>query len=192
MLILVSTTACLIFGLYQLSASGMMGSFEALEQKEVKKDVMRVQEAFDQRVLDLHGKSSDWATWDDSFQFMADHNQAYITSNLDVVNMKVDAVIYIDDDAKIFHARSLKRRKEIDPPDPVSLVKQLSFVRHVEGDSDDKSASSGMILHSGRPMSISIRPILPSSGSGPQRGWLVFAAYFDDQDITSIAKKSPT
>ncbi len=190
MLILVSTTACLIFGLYQLSASGMMGSFEALEQKEVKKDVMRVQDAFEQRVVDLHGKSSDWATWDDSFQFMADHNQAYITSNLDVVNMKVDAVIYIDDNAKIFHARSLKRRKEIDPPDPVSLVKQLSFVRHVEGHSDDKSASSGMILHSGRPMSISIRPILPSSGTGPQRGWLVFAAYFDDQDITSIAKKS--
>ena len=190
MLILVSTTACLIFVLYQLSASGMMTSFVALEQQEVKKNVMRVQDAFEQRVLDLHGKSSDWATWDDSYQFMADHNRAYISSNLNVVNMKVDAVIYVDDNAKVFHARPLKKRKDIAPPDPKQLVKELSFFRHVEGQSGDKSAQSGLVLHNGRPMAVSIRPILPSSGLGVQRGWLIFAAYFDDQDIAEIAKKS--
>ena len=190
MLILVSTTACLIFVLLQLSSSGMMGSFEALEQKEVKKNVMRVQDAFDQKVAELHGKSTDWSSWDDSYQFMIDRNQAYITSNLDVVNMKVDAIIFVGDNAKIFHARSLKRNKDIPQPDPGVLVKKLSFVRHIEGQANDKSAASGLVLHNGMPTIISIRPILPSANKGAQRGWLVFASYLKPEDIAGIAKSA--
>jgi diguanylate cyclase (GGDEF)-like protein len=190
MLILVSTTACLIFLLLQLSSNGMMTSFEALEQKEVKKNVMRVQDAFDQKVAELHGKSTDWSSWDDSYQFMKDRNQAYITSNLDVVNMKVDAIVFVGDDAKVFHARSLKRTADKPQPDPAVLVEKLDFVRHIKDGSADKSATSGFVLHNGIPTIVSVRPILPSSGKGVQHGWLVFASYLRQEDVAAIGKSA--
>ena len=189
-LILVSTTVVLIFLLLKFSSSGLMESFQALEQSEVKKNVARVDDAFGQRVNELHGKSSDWAYWDDAYKFMEDHNQSFITSNLQNVNMKVDAIVFVDNNGKIFQAKSLQRRHGLPLPKPDDLIKQVHFEKYRQGKSFPQSLSSGLIMHQGHLMAISVRSILRSDQSGNQHGWIVFASYIDSEDLANIAQRA--
>lgn len=168
----------------------MMGSFEGLEQREVKKDVARVEEALEQRVGDLHATAKAWSNWDESYQFMQDRNPAFIHANFDLVNLKVDTILFVDSNRKLFHSKQINRSKDLDSPAPAQILRSLNLVDHTEDLPSAKSAFCGLILSNGHPLAVSVRPILPSSGAGAQRGWLIFAAFIDSADIASISKRS--
>src|SRR5476651_1113909 len=53
-----------------------------LEADNVKKDTARTVDALGSRVDQLALKIPDWSSWDDTYQFITDHNHAYIESNL--------------------------------------------------------------------------------------------------------------
>ena len=61
--------------------------FVTLERVEASKDVQRALEALMREIEVLAPLATDWATWDDTYQFMQDHNQPFITSNLNALSL---------------------------------------------------------------------------------------------------------
>ena len=72
LLLLLATTAALVGGLYLLSSRMLLRSFASLEEREMYRDVERAQQSIAVQINDLHVKSADWASWDDTYRFMAD------------------------------------------------------------------------------------------------------------------------
>jgi len=60
----------------------LLDGFATTEHGLVVKDVGRVGDAINAQVTALDGRISDWAAWDDTYQFMVDHDHGCIDTNL--------------------------------------------------------------------------------------------------------------
>ena len=97
-----------------------------MERDDTVEDVQRVEMGFAQMSTDLHVKTVDWASWDDSYKFMLDRNPAFINSNMiesSIKAMQLDVIFYIDLQGKIFCSKPVKRFPKIDSPLPAGILK---------------------------------------------------------------------
>lgn len=171
----------------------LMRSYTQLELQDTQQNTERALRAFTELDDTLHDKSIDWANWDDTYQFMADHNKTYIKSNLvadSVISMKLDMILYIDNQAKIFHTFTTKRFPDIPSPDTAKLWHDLKLDNKYSTVFQNRSSFSGVILHPNCPLLVSVRPIQTSKGTGPQRGWLVFVRYFDARQLRALEEQT--
>ena len=117
------TLACLITGIYFLSSKLLMHTYAELESQDAQRNLDRASLAYAQLNADLHVKTVDWAQWNDAYQFLKDHNDSFIKSNMienSISNMELDLVMYLDTKGRIFSATPVKRLKGVRQPLPDS------------------------------------------------------------------------
>ena len=187
------TMACLIVGIRWISSSQLMVSYEELEHTDATYNVDRAYRGFGQLVTDLHARSSDWASNDAAYRFMASHDASYIASiqaKESVANMRVDLVLFFDDNGRVAQSFPIRRSTTAAPPGVKTVVKALDPTSMLLAHKPGKNGFSGILRVSGDPLLISVRPILRSDGSGPARGWLLFGRYFDARERASLAART--
>jgi diguanylate cyclase (GGDEF)-like protein/PAS domain S-box-containing protein len=179
-------------GLYYRSADAVLSGIEKLERQDARADVVRVQRGVDQLLDDLHLKAVDWAEWDDAYAFMKDHNRAFIQSNCPdqtLSTMKLDALVFVDTMGRTVYSKTIPRIQDATPPSVANICKALGFGTAARA----KAGQAGMrtiLVEHGLPLMVSLRPILTSRQSGPARGWLVFARYFDSEELARLAERT--
>jgi diguanylate cyclase (GGDEF)-like protein len=187
------TLSCLILGIYILSSRLLMKSYTELENRDAERNIQRASLGFAQLAADLHIKAVDWAEWDDSYQFMADHSKAFVKSNMvesSIVSMQLDIVMYVDKHGKLFCAQPVKRFKKIAAPSPEQILAVLDPQRLRTEKSDASGGFYGVIDLPAAPMLVTVRPVLTTKATGPARGWLVFGRYFDPGALKSLAERT--
>lgn len=187
------TLVCLIAGIYLFSSRLLMQSYADLENQDTEDNVQRANMAVAQQAADLNIKAVDWSSWDDSYQFMADHNKTFIKSNMldsAIITMQLDVVMYLDVNGKIFCAKPVKRQPDIAPPSPDRILAILKIKRVLAEHHDDHDGFYGMIMLPECPMLVTVRPVLTSKGQGPGRGWLIFGRYFDPAALKDLAMRT--
>jgi len=183
------TLVALVSGIYLLSSRVVLASFLKLEQQAGDRDVERVSQALGQMVDELHVKSVDWASWDDTYVFMGNRNKAYIEANMidySIIGMQLDMILFLDQHQHIHHSKPVSRLKGVSPPVPESVRQALitgGFLKKVAAFGPGRS---GFLLQEGRPMMVSVRPIHNTSGKGSQRGWIVFCRNLDGQRLQRL------
>src|SRR3979409_284275 len=122
------TMACLIVGIRWIYSSQLMVSYEDLEHKYATDNVQRAYLGFGQLTSDLHARSTDWASNDGAYQYMANHNDAYIASMKaedSVANMRLDLVLFFDTMGRVLRSFPIRRSTAIAPPDVTKVVAAL-------------------------------------------------------------------
>src|SRR3990172_4184732 len=76
------TFICLIMFLYSISTFIIVEGFTRVEQKDAEKNVQRAVEALSDKLTKMKTLNNDWATWDDTYEFIEDTNEDYIKANL--------------------------------------------------------------------------------------------------------------
>ncbi len=189
LLLLGATLLCLVVGVSLLSSRLLLRSYIRLEQQRAVRNLERVGGAFQQLVDALHEKSFDWANWDDSYRFMADHNRAYIASNLTdagLQGMRLDAILYVDVHGHLFHTKTIHRFPKLSPPLPTEILAALPS--HVfAGPLHDLS---GVAHLPEGPLLVTVRPIRNSNNQGTPRGWLVFGYYFTPEEAAKLGART--
>lgn len=167
-----------------------LSAFKAVEEEDMVSDVQRVEGLIDNEINSYSIKLSDWANWDDSYNFIIDHNNAYIGSNLQdtsLANLNINFMIFIASNGAIIHEKgiSLETRKDIPLPKDFHdlLLKPGIITSHKTPD----SKSQGIVKISNGFIIFVSRPILTSNGTGPIRGTLIFARYIDKEFLKKIA-----
>lgn len=166
----------------------LLSSYRDLEDKHSAANVRRAQNALSQEVAKIHGLSPDWSDWDDTYQFMADHNPAYVKANLSVVSIKVDAQLFIDLEGRVFEYRGVDRLPGVRPPDPEEIRHALGFNQPKGRWKFDKQPYSGFVMLSDGPFIVSVRPIRDTGGKAEPRGWLVFGIWLEKQLMAEVAQ----
>src|SRR5271155_120837 len=84
-------------------------SFTELERDDARTAVRRVNYALDLRLKALGVSAADWGNWSETYAFVQDHNQAFITTNVTATTLQqldVSMMLIIDTSGNIVLADS--------------------------------------------------------------------------------------
>lgn len=186
--------AVMLVAMYALSQLIIEEGFLALEERDSRRNFERAQNGLDNVLLALHTTTIDWAHWDDSYDFIQNGNEAYITSNLNDETLHtnaLDVVVFVTPAGQIAYAKGYDQERQVAVP--VSSDLQPSLTRLNLGQQMDQmnpDGISGLILLPKAPLMVAIVPILRSDRTGTPQGFLLFGRYLDDQQIADIAATS--
>lgn len=166
--------------------------FVQLEREETVKNAERALLALE-RELDLLVPSvTDWASWDETYRFLAGLDQAYVEANLGPHTLKGLALhtmgIYDRGGRVLWGMTHL----------PDSEVGGAPILVDLEGSPDQDllrpfvstDPRSGIVRSEAGPLLVVSRPVLTSDGEGPARGSLLMARVLDSQAIARLAAQS--
>ena len=98
-LIIIGVSLLCMAGLvYATSRFTFMRGLEEIEEREATKSVEQGQGALSHLISDLEVDNADWASWDDTYDFIEDGNDEYIQSNLideTFVTLKINLMLFI-------------------------------------------------------------------------------------------------
>jgi len=163
-------------------------SFVELEKQGAEKNLNRVKDALNEKIKNLEMKLTDWAQWDDSYQFVLDRNEKYVTSNLqnnafDILH--INFVLYLDEKKEIFFKKFVIDGQEKEFPEEI--------VRHFERDVE-KNEITLSTVHSelssidSKKIIYSAQPITTSDGLSSPNGVIIFGFLFDKKNVSEIAQ----
>lgn len=187
------TLAGLIGVLYASLSTIFQGSFAELEERNVRQNVRRVQEAFFDEVETLNTTAADYAKWDDTYAFINQLNQDFVRANFldeNFVRLRLNLVLLFNTQGQqvVGKGFNLQQKKETSISD--SLPKYLTPNSLLLNHSNPRSNITGIVLLPEGFLMIASHPILNSQGTGSIRGSLIMGSYLNDQRIQELAQRT--
>ena len=181
----------LVIALVLISRNLVLNQFASLEQDDAKVQVHRVVNEIDSTLDKLQAFCSDWAFWDDTFQFVTDRNAGYIESNLmdaTFIDQRLNFMIYFNAQGDLVHQQffNLVNAQPVEPD--LSTVKAIQALpRLVQSSPGSSEIERGVIITPVAPLLIISAPIVPSLRNEPSRGRLLVGRYLDKTEIERIS-----
>jgi sensor domain CHASE-containing protein len=170
----------------------ILPSFVALEEEKATKNVERCREAIIREIEHLKVQCHDWASWNETYDFVIDQNETYITNNLLLEafeNTQLNMMYFISNDGRLVWGKvydlSGEEALEIDP-----VIGDLSgYPMAMRHDVPD-SGATGIISTRHGPMLIASLPILTNENEGPIHGSLVMGRFITEETVSLIAEQT--
>lgn len=188
-----SAIATLATVLYATAATILLRSLENVEIEDTYQNVEGFLDTFAQSQVDFSLRVTDWAMWDDTYQFVQDSNKEYIEVNItpeSIQNVQINAAVFLNAKNHIVYSAEFDLTTNQKIGIPKSLNQYIATRQYLLQHSNVNSSISGVIALPQGPMLIASRPIINSKGEGPIRGTLVFGRYLNNTKIAKLAKKS--
>ncbi|MDD5084845.1 MAG: CHASE4 domain-containing protein [Candidatus Omnitrophica bacterium] len=165
-----------LIALYASSQFVLMRSFLELEKQMVERNVRRTASILSDQLDALYTLVDDWAAWDDTYEFAADLNDAYVKTNLitqNLLDLRISMMLFFDSSGKLIFGKSVDSEsgEELDLPE--GLCESLRVQKTVLCSREEDTGVKGILTLRGKPALIVSRPILTSQTKGPVRGTLV-------------------
>lgn len=164
-------------------------SFLNLEEESAINNIQRIHQTIQQMEHSVASVLASWAIWDDTYNFMANKNQAYIDSNLTISSFTspaLDMILYFDTTGKPFYtiAADVTRTKEA--PLPKGLFAYLTPSSKIVNQPNVDSGVEGLISVPSGILITAAHSIVTSNNTGPVRGTLMMARYFNDASLNEL------
>ena len=166
----------------------MLDGLNELEDKYVKEHAERVEKQIDEKLFGLQQIAKDYAAWDDSYEYIADHNEEFETNNLTeetFINLDLDIIVYLDQAGQFVFANAM----DFDSGELIPIYEGLQANLQKSGlftnFDEDRTLHGIMRLDEGLVLLVSY-PIIKSDYSGPARGNLVLGQLLDLEAIDEI------
>ncbi|WP_426414900.1 diguanylate cyclase domain-containing protein [Aestuariirhabdus sp. LZHN29] len=156
-------------------------SFVSLEKQRLKSDRDALDSSLALRVNSVRSTALDWAQWDDTYEFIAGKNDAYIEDNLEInslANLDVNGLIYLDLSGRVVHSINIDLEKMSLRPLPVSLLRYLKSgaLFFEEG---KPRAISGLLAVDGLLVALAAEPVTDSNQNSASNGVLLVLRFLD-------------
>lgn len=176
--------------LYGTARPTLLKNYEVLERREITEHVGRVRDALLAQVDELDRQLSDWAAWDETYDFATRPSAAYVERNIPdgtFTDLRLNAMAILSASGAVLYGQGFDLAAQsptlISPALKSRLQPSSILVSHAAADSSVK----GILLLPEGPMLVASRPVLTGSRSGPIRGTMVWGRYLDDREVTRLA-----
>ncbi|MCE9558758.1 MAG: HAMP domain-containing protein, partial [Armatimonadetes bacterium] len=192
-LAVVSTATMALY--YFVQRPQLISKFEELQRTQAKEDLFRARDAVLTQVEALHRQGQDWASWDDSYEYVKDHNQDFAKANLAgplFTTTHFDLIYIIDRDGKIVFGKSqLPDGKIVDTVAGLDTNLLALGTAQTPGPAlDAKRNLQGIDYFQGYPVVLSARPILDSAEQKEPRGALIVGRYLTTLETDAMHAKT--
>lgn len=172
----------------------MMEKTFEIENNSITKDIQKTIKIINYEISNLDSTAIDWAFWDDTYYYVIDKNNDYVTNNLmdnTFSYLEINFFVILDTDGNIIFKKAydLIEGKEIDFPKDLEnsisdnetflTTKTDGFVRGILN-----TQENSVILVS--------RPILKNDSTGPIVGTLIIGQFVDSRKVTELSDISPS
>lgn len=181
---------CLTIILLVAANTVLLKGFTALERQDMEKNLTRAQNVLAVEQVALDTMLSDWAFWDDTYEFINDHNEDYIRKNLNDVTFmtqNLNFVMYIDSQDQMVYGQGFDLEKKINVPVPEGLLEQLVANKLTISNSQEGNNISGIVVLPDGPVMISVRPIVDTDKKRAARGMMIAGRYLTSEMIGDMA-----
>jgi len=132
----------------------------------------------------------DWASWDDTYNFVQNSNYDYIQTNLmdeTFINSKLNLMLFINISGQPVFGKAFDLHIMTEVPVPDGILEKISLNGIFLCTFNETKVIKGLILIPEGPMLIVSRPILTSYDEGPAKGTLIMGRYYDSAQVACIA-----
>jgi PAS domain S-box-containing protein len=181
----------LMIVLYATSRLVLLGGFARLEEEATHQEVQRALSALSQQLQELDTTVYDWAAWDDTYEFMWDHNPDYVSSNLlddTFAALRLNLILLVSPSGEVTFGKAFDTSTEEELPVPESVLDHLTERGLLRPGEEISSGVNGLLTLPEGSMILASRPILTSADAGPMRGWLVMGRYLDAGEVELMAR----
>ncbi|SFL44347.1 diguanylate cyclase (GGDEF) domain-containing protein [Desulfomicrobium norvegicum] len=171
-------------------------SFLELEHQQAGQNLQRIFHAIDRENYHLERICRDWATWDDTYDFMNTRSETYKTSNLydeALDSISVNVMIYCAQDGTIVwsNARDTIQKSAIS----LDLLTQGRIapdhpLLKIPGAKEGQKGITGVVNTERGPLLFATRQILRSDGSGPGNGFLVIGRILNQDMVKTLGEQT--
>lgn len=190
LLIISAVFICTVGLVYAVSRIIFINGLERIEEQSTTIQVDQAAGVLAYLVNDLESDTADWATWDDTYQFIEDHNEEYIASNL-VVNafstLKIYAMIFIDNSGTVVLSKAFDSENQEETEIPGDLLNHFRTESPLLSSPEKHAVVSGILDIERGPVLAAAQPILTSEAAGPARGTLVFCRLLNEDAIGELS-----
>ncbi|MCJ7519092.1 MAG: diguanylate cyclase [Anaerolineaceae bacterium] len=155
-------------------------SFLNIENQEIEANVRRLHYSLDREIENLGTLTNDWAAWDDTYAFVQNPSQEYISLNLvddTLSELGLNFILYFDNNGNIIYSKAYDLEKDIEIPLENSIFSYIKDLTSTPPATDAADYFQGIFSDSGAPVIFAARPILTSLDEGPTQGILVFGKF---------------
>lgn len=182
-----ATMALLMLIIYLPLRGQLLGSFQELELHNLRTNLDRADNSLAALLAGLNRTTGDYATWDDTYQYLVDRNARYIEQNMTdavFVNNQQSLVLILDPAGAPLFAKAFDLEAGREAPVPPGLLaagKLLNTYPAVtKGITGLVATPAGVYL-------VAARPIITSLAQGPSRGTLVMGRALSPQVARDLA-----
>lgn len=175
--------------LYWGASYVLLDSFSRLEDEQMLQNLSRAERAWDGELARLTRHATDYAAWDDTYEFAVDHNPAYVKSNLTsdiLVNLDVNFLAYLDRAGKLIASEAVDLEFEKTVALPASVETYLSRMGPLSPRPGETHRASGLVVFPDAVLLVASAPILTSDRQGPVRGSVVMGRFLDTRAVQAF------
>jgi diguanylate cyclase (GGDEF)-like protein len=171
-------------------------SFLALEHREVGENLQRIFHAIDRETYHVERLCRDWATWNDSHDFMAPGYEGFIESNLSdasLDNISLNLLVFCDTRGNIVwsRVRDLKEKPTLRlgfMADGRVEMAHTTLAVHLSPEGG--RGKRGIFNTEAGPMLFATREVLRSDGSGPTNGFLIMGRFLNETMLETLKEQT--
>jgi signal transduction histidine kinase len=190
-LIICVALLAVVASLYGTSRFILMNGLSRIEQYETEQSLQRTTNIISNTIADEEADVARRATWDDTYAFIDDGNQAYIDRNLAdaaFVNFRVNVILYVDSSGKVVFNKGFDLAAGKETSVPPQLLDGTFRAQLLGNQSAMQASVSGVIVLNEGPMMIASSPILKSDYTGPSQGRLIFGRFLDGAELNRLSQ----
>ena len=194
-LIIIGATWLVLVGvLYLVSRSVLLGGFARIEQKSQAQDIARARAAVGDDLASVQRISSDMATWDDAYAYMAHPEPDFLLANFGEGEtstfqfMHYDFAAFVDTSGHLVSGLGLDSATKKIIPLPHGLAPAIGPDSPLTRSAQREGRASGLVVLPSGPLLIAAHPIVKSNGEGSNRGTLFIARYLDSSELRQLAE----
>lgn len=165
--------------------------FQTLEKQDVQRSAERLQAALNREIQSLENFISDYAEWDDAWDYMEKLDPVFLLSNFSPSNLKRNnyQLIWLiaPDGAILYHASYNKTTdsvREIPADQRERILTGHPFLKPLTG-----PAVSGFMPSDLGPTLVVAHPVLTTAGVGPPRGVMAMGRVLDESFAKSLSEQ---
>ena len=182
--------AALFLALYVVSTYVVWKGFSQLEDRYARQNVDRALRVIEDQGDNLGTSVADWATWDDTYNFVQDRNATFVESSLTsnaCKTLKIHALLIVDVSGNVVWGGAYDLEESKEMPVPAGLIRLAGTSSPLTRFGPKQDRVSGLVVLDEGPMIVAARPILTSNGNGPSRGALIMGRYLNTAEIQRLS-----
>ncbi|MEP1932326.1 MAG: adenylate/guanylate cyclase domain-containing protein [Roseibium sp.] len=188
--LIVTTFVASAAALMYLATSITTTSYETIEVQSANRDLQRLEKVFTTDLKRLFSVLEDFASWDDTYDFVRSHDESYIASNFAADTFSVPGIEFVvitDDNGDAVYTTSYNVPEER----AARTLDQLKQLLSLDGDLyEDHPEEFGLITVGTGTMAIAMAPILRSNDTGLARGHMLIGRFLDDAALDELRLKT--
>ncbi len=193
--LLIALSVILVATTYAVESLIVMPAFVRLERHGADRNIDQCVNALERELDGLSNIANDWASWDDSYQYVQDHNETFAKVNLvdqAFSSTHINLICILDQDRRIVwgESRDMKTLELINVPDLFQIIegKASSITQHQSTD----DFNQGLLLTSRGPILLAARPIITTKREGPIMGSVIMGRFLNETESKNLAERTQT